>query len=353
MTDVSARHPPNPRPCHPARPAPARRRAHSALAALAGALLVLTLHGAWAQSGPTWWWKIEWSRTEFAKHSVDFAEIRSGCPRKDCIPSIDNPRFKPLDEVTLPDREPVIGLRIGDDIRAYPLRILIRHEIVNDVVGGVPVVVTFCPLCNTSVVFERTVDGRVLEFGVTGKLRNSDLVMYDRQTESWWQQFLGEAIVGEMTGARLKFLPARIESFAKFRARAPRGKVLTPNNPGARGYGINPYPEYDSSSYPFLYEGSLPEAIGPLERVVRVGEEAWSLALVRERKTITKGDLVIRWEPGQASALDTEVIAEGFDVGNVTVQRKNAGGALEDVPYSVDFAFAFHAFHPAVPIYTE
>ena len=348
MTDVSARHPAHPRPCRPA-----RRRAHLALAALAGALLLLTLHGAWAEAGPTWWWTIEWSRTEFAKHSVDFGEIRSGCPRKDCIPSIDDPRFESLDEVTLPDREPVIGLRIGDDIRAYPLRILIRHEIVNDVVGGVPVVVTFCPLCNTSIVFERTVDGKVLEFGVTGKLRNSDLVMYDRQTESWWQQFLGEAIVGEMTGARLKFLPARIESFAKFRARAPRGKVLVPTNPGARGYGTNPYPEYDSSSYPFLYEGSLPEAIGPLERVVRVGKEAWSLALVRERKTITKGDLVISWEPGQASALDTAVIAEGFDVGNVTVQRKNAGGALEDVPYSVDFAFAFHAFHPAVPIHIE
>ncbi len=336
------------------RPGGTPRRAKFALLAVAAALLLLGVgDGARSQPGPGWWLGLQWPRTEFSKTSVDFGEIRSGCPWKDCISSIDNPRFEPLDEVTLPDREPVIGLRIGDDVRAYPLRILIRHEIVNDVVGGVPVVVTFCPLCNTSVVFERTVDGRVLEFGVTGKLRNSDLVMYDRQTESWWQQFLGEAIVGEMTGARLEFLPARIESFAKFRARAPRGKVLVPNNPGARGYGINPYPEYDSSSFPFLYEGSLPEAIGPLERVVRVGEEAWSLALVRERKTITKGDLVIRWEPGQASALDTAVIAEGFDVGNVTVQRKNAGGALEDVPYSVDFAFAFHSFHPAVPIHTE
>ncbi len=350
MSDVSARHPASPRPC---RSAPARRRALSALAALVGALLVLTLHVAWAQSGPTWWWKIEWSRTEFAKHSVDFGEIRSGCPRKDCIPSIDKPRFEPLDEVTLPDREPVIGLRIGDDIRAYPLRILIRHEIVNDVVGGVPVVVTFCPLCNTAMVFDRTVDGRVLEFGVSGKLRNSDLVMYDRETESWWQQFLGEAIVGEMTGARLKFLPARIESFAKFRARAPRGKVLAPNNSGSRSYGTNPYPKYDSSTVPFLYGGSLPEGIAPLERVVRVGDEAWSLELVRERKTITKGDIVIRWEPGQASALDARIIADGFDVGNVTVQRKDAVGALEDVPYSVDFAFAFHAFLPEAPIYTE
>ncbi len=335
------------------RPGGTPRWAKFALLALAAALLFLVVDGAWSQTGASWWWRIQWPRTEFAKTSVDFGEIRSGCPWKDCIPSIDNPRFEPLDEVTLPDREPVIGLRIGDDVRAYPLRILIRHEIVNDVVGGMPVVVTFCPLCNTAMVFDRTVDGRVLEFGVSGKLRNSDLVMYDRETESWWQQFLGEAIVGEMTGARLKFLPARIESFAKFRARAPRGKVLAPNKWGLRSYGKNPYAGYDSSTVPFLYDGSLPEGIAPLERVVRVGDEAWSLALVRARKTITKGDIVIRWEPGQASALDARIIADGFDVGNVTVQRKDAGGALEDVPYSVDFAFAFHAFHPAVPIYTE
>ena len=156
-----------------------------------------------------------------------------------------------------------------------------------------------------------------------------------------------------MTGARLKFLPARIESYANFRARAPKGEVLVPNNPGTRRYGKNPYAGYDGSTRPFLYDGAMPEGIAPLERVVRVGDEAWSLALVRERKTINKGDIVIRWEPGQASALDSAVIAEGFDVGNVTVQRKNAQGDLEDVPYGVDFAFAFHAFLPEVPIYTE
>ncbi len=335
------------------RPGGTPRWAKFALLAPAIALLLHVVDGAWAQSAPGFGWKTEWPMTDFTNSSIDFSEIRSGGPPKDGIPSIDNPVFEPVNAVTLPDREPVIGLRIGDDMRAYPLSILMWHEIVNDVIGGVPVVVTFCPLCNSAMVFDRRVDGRTLEFGTTGKLRHSDLVMYDRQTESWWQQFLGEAIVGDMTGAILELLPARIESYANFRARAPEGEVLVPNNRGTRRYGNNPYAGYDSSSRPFLYDGSLPEAIAPLERVVRVGDEAWSLALVRERKTITKGDIVIRWEPGQASALDSRIIADGFDVGNVTVQRKNAQGELEDVPYGVDFAFAFHAFLPEAPIYTE
>ena len=311
--------------------------------------------GAAAQASPEDW-KREWPNTDFTKASVDFGEIFSGFAGgtgKDRIPSIDAPKFEPVAEVDLPDREPVVGLAIGDDIRAYPLRILTWHEIVNDVVGGVPIAVTFCPLCNAAVVFDRRVDGRTLEFGTTGKLRNSDLVMYDRETESWWQQFLGEAIVGAMTGKRLEFLPARIESYARFRDRAPDGKVLVPSFFSMRRYGKNPYEGYDSLSQPFLYRGELPDGIAPLARVVTVGKEAWALSLVRERKRITTGDIVITWEPGQASALDTEIIAEGFDVGNVVVQRPKASGELEDIVYGVDFAFAFHAFYPDAPIHTE
>ncbi len=311
--------------------------------------------GAAAQASPEYW-KREWPNTDFTKTSVDFGEIFSGFAGgtgKDRIPSIDEPKFEPVAEVDLPDREPVVGFAIGDDIRAYPLRILTWHEIVNDVVGGVPVAVTFCPLCNAAVVFDRRVDGQTLEFGTSGKLRNSDLVMYDRQTESWWQQFLGEAIVGAMTGKRLEFLPARIESYARFRDRAPDGKVLVPSFFSMRPYGKNPYGGYDSLSQPFLYRGEMPDGIPPLARVVTVGKQAWALSLVRERKRITAGDIVITWEPGQASALDTEIIAEGFDVGNVVVQRPKASGELEDIVYGVDFAFAFHAFYPDAPIHTE
>ena len=298
-------------------------------------------------------WTYEWPNTDFTTASVDLDDIFSGGPPKDGIPSIDNPEFVPVAEADLPDIEPVIGFRVGDDFRAYPLRILMWHEIVNDVVGGVPVAVTFCPLCNAAMVFDRRVDGQVLEFGTTGKLRYSDLVMYDRQTESWWQQFLGEAIVGEMTGKRLKILPARIESFAKFRERAPDGQVLVPGFSILRSYGRNPYQGYDSLGQPWLYRGALPANIAPLARVVTVDGEAWSLQLLRDAGTITRGDMVITWEPGQASALDSAVIAEGFDVGNVVVRRRRDDGSLEDIAYGVDFAFAFHAFYPDAPIHTE
>jgi hypothetical protein len=174
-----------------------------------------------------------WSRTDFARSSVPWTDILSGGPPKDGIPAIDQPKFEIVSSVKdLVPNEPVIGLDIAGDARAYPLRVLIWHEIVNDTVGGKPVTVTYCPLCNAALVFERNVEGRLFDFGTTGKLRHSDLVMYDRQTESWWQQFTGEAIIGEMLGTVLPLVPARLESFADFKARHPEGKVLVPGDPG-------------------------------------------------------------------------------------------------------------------------
>jgi hypothetical protein len=216
----------------------------------------------------------------------------------------------------------------------------------------VPVAVTYCPLCNTGLVFDRRLDGRVLEFGTTGKLRHSDLVMYDRITESWWQQFLGEAIVGELTGAMLEMIPSRLESFASFKERAPDGLVQVPTNAGMRAYGRNPYAGYDGAPAPFLYHGPLPDEIAPLARVVRVGDEAWSLDLVRDRAPFEVGDLRFSWEPGQASALDASTIAEGVEVGNVLVEQRIADGWTATV-YSVDFAFAFHAFFPDGVIHVD
>ena len=245
----------------------------------------------------------------------------------------------------LAPEEAAMTVAIAGDARAYPLRILIWHEIVNDTVGGVPVAVTYCPLCNSGIVFDRRLDGRDLDFGTTGKLRHSDLVMYDRQTESWWQQFLGEAIVGELTGARLTMLPSRLESLAAFRARHPDGRVLVPNDPNLRRYGRNPYVGYDSAERPFLYRGDYDGPGTPLMRVVAVGDQAWSLELLRQAERIEAGDLVLTWTPGQASALDRASVAEGRDVGNAVVQRR-VGDRLEDVPYDVPFAFAFAAFRP-------
>src|SRR5262249_3617045 len=183
-----------------------------------------------------------------------------------------------------------------------------------------------------------------------------DLVMYDRQTESWWQQFGGDAIVGVMSGKHLRLVPSRLESFGRFRQRFPDGQVLIPNNPRTRNYGTNPYVGYDASGQkPFLYDGSLPDGIDPMERVVAVEtwpgyHEAWSLPLLRERGTIEAGDIVLKWKAGQTSALDTGTIGGGRDIGNVVVQRQQSG-QMSDIAYNVTFAFSFHAFRPDSPIH--
>ena len=291
-------------------------------------------------------WKFEWGKTDFSNHSVEFSEIMSGGPPKDGIPSIDDPKFVALADLKgLAATEPVIGFSHNGDARAYPLRILIWHEIVNDTVGGMPITVTYCPLCNSAIVFDRRLDGRLLDFGTTGKLRKSDLVMYDRQTESWWQQFIGEGIVGEMTGKRLKMLPARVESLANFRQRFKTAKVLVPNRPAMRPYGRNPYAGYDTMARPFLYRGGYPKGIKPMAYVVSVGKQVWPLELIREKKTVTSGDLRLSWSAGQNSALDSRIIKSGRDLGNVMVQKKNASG-WEDAVQHLTFAFVFHTFVP-------
>lgn len=302
-------------------------------------------------------WRLEgWSKTDFTRSRIEWRDILSGGPPKDGIPSIDAPMFKAAaDDTELADVEPVITLEIDRDARAYPLRILIWHEIVNDVVGGTPVAVTYCPLCNSSIVFDRRLPPRVLEFGTTGKLRNSDLVMYDRQTESWWQQFTGEAIVGALTGAELKLIPSRLESFREFRDRNPNGKLLIPSNPEARGYGRNPYEGYDTSSRPFLYRGELPTAIEPMARVVvarldRRTPLIVSLEFLRQQRTITIDTVTLRWRAGQASAVDAREIAKGRDVGTVEAIATTADGRDQPIPYDVTFAFVAHAFHPQIAI---
>ena len=223
------------------------------------------------------------------------------------------------------------------------------HEIVNDTLGGVPISVTYCPLCNSAIVFDRRIGDTVYDFGVSGKLRNSDLVMWDRQTESWWQQFTGEGIVGAMTGTQLTMLPVRTEAFDRFAARYPDGKVLL--SPRGRS-GTNPCAGYDSSSRPFLYRGRFPAGIRPLAYVVAVGKEAWPIEQLRQQKRVEAGDLVITWEAGQNAAMDRRTIAQSRDIGNVIVQRRD-GDDLVDAVHDVTFAFAFHAFHPDGTIHLQ
>jgi len=322
----------------------------SASLILAGVLAIL-LPGMGLADGHPGDWEYEWPETDFSRHDVPYADIISGGPPKDGIPPIDAPQFISIDQALingngnpLTGSEPVIGLSVNEMAKAYPLRILIWHEIINDEIGGIPVTVTFCPLCNSSIVFDRRLDGRVLDFGTTGKLRNSDLVMYDRQTQSWWQQFMGKAIIGELSGKTLQIIPSRLESWENFRKRAPAGQVLIPNDTTMRNYGRNPYVGYDSAPMPFLYHGEMPEGINPMARVVAINDQAWSLELLRKQGSITRDGLLISWRSGQNSALDTGTISKGRDVGNILVQQQTEEGQFIDVAHDITFAFVFHAF---------
>ncbi len=311
------------------------------ISALTG-IFLFSVASAHAQSSPLSW---QWPDTDFSIKSVDLNEIRSGGPGKDGIPAVDNPNFLPVSkEDRIDDREPVMTLELeGETPRAYPIRYLMWHEIANDVVGGIPVTVTFCPLCNSGLIFDGRLEGQVLTFGVSGNLRNSDMVMYDRQTESWWQQFIGEAIVGKMTGKTLQKLPGWMESWADFKTRNPNGLVMEqPDFP--RDYGSNPYTGYDSATRPFLYSGEdPPHGIPALARVVVVGDMAWPLSRFNDVTEVVEEGLRISWSSGTASALDGRVISASRDVGSIRVQDAATG---KDVAHDVAFAFAFHAFFP-------
>jgi len=289
-------------------------------------------------------WQNEWPDTDFSKSNIDFIEIISGGPPKDGIPALASVDFIAVADTEIPGREPVITVEIdGQTPRAYPVRYLTWHEIANDVIGDVPVAVTFCPLCNSGIVFDRRLNGETLSFGVSGKLRFSDMVMFDRQTESWWQQFTGEGIVGEMTGQKLSVIVSWTESMDEFASRNPEGLLMAEPRGGRRAYGANPYAGYDGSATPFLYRGEEPPfGIEPLARVVKVGNRAWPLIRLAEAIVIEEEGYRLIWSEGMASALDTRKISDGREVGNIRV----FDGDGNPVEHDVVFAFAFHAFAP-------
>lgn len=280
-------------------------------------------------------------RTNFARRTIEWDEILSGGPPKDGIPAVDAPTFEsvPAADLWLEDPEPVILFQHEEVVRAYPLSILIWHEIVNDEVAGQPVAITFCPLCNASIAFDRNFDGKVLDFGTTGRLRNSDLIMYDRQSESWWQQFTGEGIVGDYAGQQLTFLPTQLLSWADFKARFPSGEVLSrprENDRPVRPYGTNPYVGYDSSGQPFLFRGKTDPRLPATERVAgltsQTGARAYPFSLLAEAGVIEDEfdgrQVVLFHKRGAASALDSRQISQGKDVGVVAVFERSAGERL-------------------------
>ena len=275
--------------------------------------------------------------TDFDKHNVPLSEFQSGGPGRDGIPPVDEP--KPVDqeqaEEFLDDKEPVLVAEAGGDARAYPVQILIWHEIVNDDLAGRPIAVTYCPLCNSSLVFDRRVEGETLTFGTTGNLRNSDLVMWDRQTESWWQQLTGEAVVGALTGTKLEALPSQTLSWSDFKERYPDGDVLSRDTGHDRDYGANPYEGYDTADQqPFLLDGEADRRLPPKERVAAafVGDDVAVVPfprLARERVVnaeVGGRPLVFLFKPGVRSALDAGAINDSKDVGTAAAFERTLDG---------------------------
>jgi Protein of unknown function (DUF3179) len=282
----------------------------------------------------------EWI-TDFSRVTVPLEEIVSGGPTKDAIPAINAPSFVSAAEADdwLKDREPVALLRIDGVVKAYPLHILIHHEIVNDVVGSRPISVTYCPLCNTTIAFDRKFDDRLLDFGTTGRLRHSDLIMYDRQTETWWQQVTGEGIIGTYAGRTLTMVPAPVMSWKDVRDGFPDVLVMSRETGYQRPYGRNPYPLYDRSKSPMaaLFRfGRKDDRLRAMDRVVALQSGSDFLAVpFRELKdvrvanvTVGARELVVFWAPGTASAVDAQVMANGRDVGSSAVYDPIVDGRL-------------------------
>lgn len=256
---------------------------------------------------------------------VDMRRVVSGGPPPDGIPPVDDPRFLEVGDVDfLDDREPVVAIEVNGDARAFPVQILTWHEIVNDTIGGEPVTVTYCPLCNSAVSYDRRLGDRVLDFGTSGKLYNSGLVMYDRQTESLWSHFNAEAIAGILTGEVLERYPTAMVGWGDWRDANPDGLVLSRETGHDRDYGRNPYTGYDDiDQSPFLFDGDADGRLRPMIRVVGLQDEEDAVAVQLDalleagviEVELGDQDVVVWAKSGTASALESSDIADGRDVG--------------------------------------
>lgn len=265
-------------------------------------------------------------RTDLSKASIQLSELTPGGPPRDGIPALTEPRFESVGSASawLDGAEPVLVVRHAGQARVYPFQILVWHELVNDRIGGLPVLASFCPLCNAAVAFDRRVDGGVAEFGVSGLLRHSDMVMFDRETDSLWQQLTGEAIVGAHVGQRLRVIASQVAPFRAVSAAFPEARVLGRDTGHERAYGTTPYPNYEAGGrllfpVPFRRPGS----IGPLERMLafRAGAETIGYRLRELRGNPVRnggppgGEYVVFYDPDMVTALGSRRIAESARVG--------------------------------------
>lgn len=340
--------------------------------------------------------------TDFSNSVIDLNELLVGIPAsdpRDAIPPIDDPRVEPVSESDwIQDQEPGVLIEVEGDARFYPLSIMTRHEIVNDEIGGIPVAITYCPLCNTALAFDRRFEGETLRLGVSGLLRHSDLVMWDDVTQTLWQQITGEAIVGEHAGKSLTPLGSAIVRWADFRDNHPAGQALSPEQGFGRVYGTNPYEFYSSRARPYgFFSGEIDDRFPALERVVGVSindvDKAYPFSLINDARVvhddIASQELVVFWGAGDtADALDSGVIANAIGIGTgivyvpvvngqtltfeasgdtefvdsetgttwtilgKAIAGELAGEELELLPHRNEFWFAWQAFFPDAEVWT-
>jgi hypothetical protein len=337
--------------------------------------------------------------TDFNKRNIELDELFPRGPPKDGIHAIIKPKFTTTTQASkwLDKKEPVIYVKLNNIAKAYPLQILLFHEIVNDNFGNKPAIITFCPLCYSGIVYNTKVNGFTLRFGVSGLLRNSDLVMYDQLTESFWQQFTGEAIVGEMLGKKLQTIPSQIISFGEFKKNFSNGIVLSKNTGFKRPYGKNPYVNYDNiETTPFLFKGEIDKRLPQNEKVIGVRiqniSKIYPYSITSKEKIIHDNigiqEIVIFHLSGTVSTMDKFLIKESKDVGatgvfipkidklkltfrfadgnimdnqtnsiwNITgkaISGKLKGEQLKSQPHGDYFSFAWFAFNPNSKIYTK
>ncbi|MXZ07168.1 MAG: DUF3179 domain-containing protein [Acidimicrobiia bacterium] len=278
--------------------------------------------------------------TDWGNRSIDLSELLLGIgvpdPR-DAIPPIDNPIYESLEEAGewLDPRAPGVLVALGGETRFYALSILHRHEIVNDEIAGIPVAVTYCPLCNTALTFDRRVGDQVLRFGVSGLLRNSDLVMWDDRSVSLWQQVTGEAIVGTATGTFLTPIPTAIVSFGEYSDSYPNGLSMSRDSGLGIPYGFNPYEGYSSRDAPYpFFNGEVDPRYRALDRVVGVtlggGAKAFPFPVLAEVKVVNDSvggvPIAVFWGGDTADALDTRVVREGRSVGTGIAYLRQVDG---------------------------
>jgi hypothetical protein len=267
--------------------------------------------------------------------------LTQGCSFKDCIPSIDDPEFESINSADewLENKDTVFVLEHKGTERSYSQRILNRHEIVNDVVSGDPLVLTFCPLCGSALAFERTLDGRVLEFGVSGKLHNNDLIMYDRQTESLWQQITGEAIVGELVEKKLKQISFGVMTWEEAKIRFPN--IMSLKRPGlAATYNVYPYGNYESDPSP-LFPMNTDSTIHP--KTVVFGVEIDGKYKAYEEEKLQNSET-----PNIRDKIGKVDVSVTYNDGDVEVRILDTG---EEVVATRLFWFAWKAFRPETKLY--